>query len=163
MKAKAGGTRKTTTRSAPKALENLKTKPSCIKEESEEEEELESEEERRNRRPPTQSKNRTSDAPVIIVPHKPKLMPYVSVPPTSGKCTLSPRRPRTAQDVLETQRHKASQVAPRAKSKMLTSLRHPGSFLGHPGPSWATLRYVSLAIFRIFSCLSYFSHFSKFK
>ena len=64
---------------------------------------------------------------------------------SSGKCTLSPGRPRTAQDVLETQRHqryKVSQVAPRAKSKMLTSLRHPGSFLGHPGPSWDTLRYV---------------------
>jgi len=85
---------------------------------------------------------------------------------SSGKCTLSPGHPRTAQDVLETQRHqryKVSQVAPRAKSKMLTSLRHPGSFLGHPGPSWVTLRYVSLAIFRIFSCLSYLSHFSKLK
>ena len=42
---------------------------------------------------------------------------------------MSPGHPRTAQDVLETQRHqryKASQVAPRAKSKMLTSLRHSG-------------------------------------
>ena len=78
---------------------------------------------------------------------------------TSGKCTLSPGHPRTAQDVLKTQRHqryKVSQVAPRAKSKMLTSLRCPGSFLGHPGPPLD----VSLAIF---SCLSYFSHFSKFK
>ena len=64
---------------------------------------------------------------------------------TSGKWTLSPGCPRTAQDVLETQRHqryKAPQVAPRARSKMLTSLSHPGSFLGHPGPSQAILRHV---------------------
>jgi len=50
MKAKAGGTRKVMTRSAPKAPEDLKTKPSRIEEEvSEEEEETESEEEHRNR------------------------------------------------------------------------------------------------------------------
>ena len=88
---------------------------------------------------------------------------------SSGKCTLSPGCPRTAQDVLETQRHqkyKAPQVAPRARSKMLTSLRHPGSLLGHPEPSWAILSHpgppldMSLAIF---GCLSYFNHFAKFR
>ena len=41
-----------------------------------------------------------------------------------------------AQGALETQRlqrYKATQVAPRARSKMLTSLSHPGSILAHPG------------------------------
>ena len=68
---------------------------------------------------------------------------------------MSPGHPRTAQDMLETQRHqryKASQVAPRAKSKMLTYMRHPGSFLGHPGPPldmclWQSLE--SLVVFLI--------------
>ena len=46
-----------------------------------------------------------------------------------------PGHPRMAQGALETQRHqryKATEVAPRARSKMLTSLSHPGSILGHP-------------------------------
>jgi len=58
-------------------------------------------------------------------------------PCPSGKCSLSPGCPETAQGVLETQRHqrcKATEVALRARSKMLTSLRRPGSILGHPGP-----------------------------
>ena len=39
----------------------------------------------------TQSKNRTSNVPVIIVPHKPKLMPYVSVPPMTNPIKLKPK------------------------------------------------------------------------
>ena len=52
MKAKASGTRKPATRSAPKAPEDLKPKPSHIVEESEveEEEESESEEEPQDKR-----------------------------------------------------------------------------------------------------------------
>jgi hypothetical protein len=91
MTAKANGTRKPATRSAPKAPENLKTKPSCIEEESEEEEESEQEEEPRDRCQSTQFKNRLSDVPVIIVPHKPKLMPYVSVPPMTNPIKVKPR------------------------------------------------------------------------
>lgn len=90
MKAKAGGTRKVTTRSAPKAPENLKTKPSRIVEESESEEE-ESEEETQGKRRATQSKNRSSDVPVIIAPHKPKMMPYVLVPPMTNPVKIKPK------------------------------------------------------------------------
>ena len=90
MKAKASGTRKVMTRSTPKAPENLKTTTSCI-EESESEEESEQEEEHRDRHRTTQSKNRTSDIPVIIVPHKPKLMPYVSVSPMTNPIKLKPK------------------------------------------------------------------------
>ena len=93
MKAKASGTRKPATRSAPKAPENLKPKPSRIVEESEveEEEESESEEEPQDKRRAAQSKIRMSDVPVIIAPHKPKLMPYVSVPPMTNPIKLKPR------------------------------------------------------------------------
>ena len=91
MKAKASGTRKVTTRSTPKALENLKTKTSHIEEESESEEESGQEKEHRDRHQATQSKNRTSDVPVIIVPHKPKLMPYVLVLLMTNPIKLKPK------------------------------------------------------------------------
>ena len=91
MKAKASGTRKVMMRSAPKALENLKTKTSRIEEESESEEESGQEEEHRDRRRATQSKNRTSNVPVIIAPHKLKLMLYVSVPPMTNPIKLKPK------------------------------------------------------------------------
>jgi hypothetical protein len=111
MKAKASGTRKPMTRSAPKAPENLKTKPSHIEEESESEEESEQEEEPRDRRRSTQSKNRPSDVPVIIAPHKPKLMPYVSVPPMINPIKVKPRAQEEYIPMIEKRgpayRHKA--------------------------------------------------------
>src|SRR5258708_4825020 len=111
MKVKASGTRKPTTRSAPKAPENLKTKPSRIEEESESEGESEQEEEPRDRRRSTQSKNRLSDVPVIIAPHKPKLMLYVSVPPMTNPSKVKPRAQEEYIPMIEKQgpayRHKA--------------------------------------------------------
>jgi hypothetical protein len=111
MKVKASGTRKPTTRSAPKAPENLKTKPSRIEEESESEEESEQEEEPRDRRRSTQSKNRLSDVPVIIAPHKPKLMPYVLVPPMTNPIKVKPRAQEEYIPMIEKRgpayRHKA--------------------------------------------------------
>jgi hypothetical protein len=89
MKARAGGTKKLTTRSALKAPENLKPKPSRIEEESEEEES--EKEESQDKRRASQSKNRMSDVPVIIAPYKPKLMPYVSVPPMTNPIKLKPK------------------------------------------------------------------------
>jgi len=91
MKAKAGGTRKVATRSAPKAPENLKSKPSRIEEESESEEESDREEETQDKRRATQSKNRTSEVPVLIAPHKPKMMPYVMVPPMTNPIKIKPK------------------------------------------------------------------------
>jgi hypothetical protein len=88
MKVKAGGTRKVTTKSALKAPENLKTKPSRIEEESESEEE---EEVAQHKPRITQSKNRRSEAPVAVETHKPKLMPYVSVPPMTNPIKIKPK------------------------------------------------------------------------
>jgi hypothetical protein len=90
MKAKASGTRKMATRSAPKAPENLKTKPSRIESESESEDEEEEDVAPRNHRI-TQSKNRMSEVPVIIAPHKPKMMPYVAVPPMTNPIKIKPK------------------------------------------------------------------------
>ena len=91
MKVKAGGTKRVTTRSAPKAPENLKTKPSRIEEETESEDESEREEETQSKHRGTQSKIRSSDVPVIIAPHKPKMMPYVAVPPMTNPVKMKPK------------------------------------------------------------------------
>ena len=60
--------------------------------------------------------------------------------------------PRMAQGALETQRHqryKATKVAPRARSKMLTSLSHLGSILGHPKIHlWQSLTIFSSLLFQ---------------
>jgi len=58
-----------------------------------------------------QSKNRMSDVPVIIAPHKPKLMPYVSVPPMTNPIKMKPKSQEEYIPMIEKQgpayKHKA--------------------------------------------------------